>query len=342
MTVAAPSVHAKHDYNMRSRGEPATMVPPAEPRSYYGRPVIKPPVWKDQIAWYFFSGGLGGASMTLAAGARLSGNDVLARRALLASMSGLSVGPPLLITDLGRPWRFANMLRVAKPTSPMSVGTWVFTTLGTCAGAATASDVLGIARPAGRAAELVGGVLGTVAATYTAVLLSDTAVPVWRDARAELPFVFAGSSAASAGAAASLLTPPRAAAPARRLCILGVATEITAAKLMRRRLGAVGTPLRDGKAGVFARAATALSAAGALLLAGGGRRRSIAIPASIAVLAGSACERLAIFRAGFASSLDPRFTVGPQRARLSEGPRRRTSYPSSAEDDVASYPDTRS
>src|SRR5439155_8059218 len=45
------------------------MVPPAEPRSYYGRPVIKEPVWKPEIPFYFFTGGLAGASAGLAFGA---------------------------------------------------------------------------------------------------------------------------------------------------------------------------------------------------------------------------------------------------------------------------------
>ncbi|HKF79476.1 MAG TPA: hypothetical protein VKB17_01470 [Thermoleophilaceae bacterium] len=42
------------------RGEQA-MVPAAEPRSYYGQPVIKEPVWTWEIPCYFFAGGLAGA-----------------------------------------------------------------------------------------------------------------------------------------------------------------------------------------------------------------------------------------------------------------------------------------
>jgi hypothetical protein len=34
------------------------------------------------------------------------------------------------------------------------------------------------------------------------------------------------------------------------------------------------------------------------------------------VLGASLCERLVVFKAGFASARDPRYTVGPQRARL--------------------------
>ena len=39
--------------------------------------------------------------------------------------AGIAVSPIFLIVDLGKPSRFYNMLRVAKPTSPMSMGTWL-------------------------------------------------------------------------------------------------------------------------------------------------------------------------------------------------------------------------
>jgi hypothetical protein len=47
--------------------------------------ISKEPVWKPEVAWYFFSGGLSGAASGLAAAARLSGNDLSARRALLVA-----------------------------------------------------------------------------------------------------------------------------------------------------------------------------------------------------------------------------------------------------------------
>src|SRR5919199_1448328 len=112
------------------RGE-ARMVPEEEARSYYGRPVLKEPVWEWEIPWYFFAGGLAGASSGLSLVARLAGNERLARRALLAALGGATVSPVLLISDLGKPERFYNMLRVVKPTSPMSVGTWVLFASGT-------------------------------------------------------------------------------------------------------------------------------------------------------------------------------------------------------------------
>ncbi len=185
------------------------MVPEAEFRSYYGRPIIKEPVWTWEVPWYFFAGGLAGASASLGLGARLAGNDRLARSACTISGAGVTAGVPLLVSDLGRPERFPYMLRMFKVTSPLSVGSWILAAMGPAAAGAAVADRLGIFPRLGRAAEAVAGLLGPALATYTGTLVADTAVPVWHEAGRELPFVFAGSAAASAGAAALLLDPAR-------------------------------------------------------------------------------------------------------------------------------------
>src|SRR5205814_5611211 len=87
-----------------------------------GVPVIKEPVWKPEIPFYFYSGGLGGASAGLAALSELAGNRELARRAWVAALAGAGASPALLIADLGVPARFVNMLRMFKVSSPMSMG----------------------------------------------------------------------------------------------------------------------------------------------------------------------------------------------------------------------------
>lgn len=286
-----------------------SMVPAASPRSYYGHPVLKPPVWKPEVGVYLFTGGLAGGSAVLAATARAQGNDVLARRALGTALAGAAVSPPLLIKDLGVPRRFHHMLRVVKVTSPMNVGTWILSGVGAALGIAGACEVLGILPGVRRAAETGAAVLGPVLSTYTAVLLCDTAVPAWHGAQLELPFVFAASSAATAGAAATLLTPPSHARPARTVALGGVVAEIAAAEAMKRRLGDAGDPYHRGESGRFSRMATALGALGAAALACGGRRRSLAVAGGAAVLAASFCERWSIFRAGSASASDPRYTV---------------------------------
>src|SRR3954447_22108001 len=287
--------------------------------SYYGQPVIKEPVWTPEIPIYFFTGGLGGASAGLALAAELSGRDVLARRAWAVALGGLGVSPALLISDLGRPARFLNMLRVFKVTSPMSVGTWLLSGAGTATGVAAANRLLGLfPQPVANAAAVAAGALGMPVCTYTATLISNTAVPIWHEARHELPFVFAGGAAASAGAAVAMVTPPEHAAPARRLAAGGVVAEMAAVGVMHKRLGELGRPYEEkGRPATYSKLARALSLAGAAAIAAGGGRRAPTVAGGAAVLAGSLAERWSIFRAGFASAKDPAYTVEPQRQKRS-------------------------
>jgi DMSO reductase anchor subunit len=275
--------------------------------SYYGRPYLKTPVWKPEVAWYFWIGGLAGASASLAFAARLAGNRRLRRNALGAALAGSVIAPALLIDDLGRPERFLNMLRVFKPTSPMSVGSWVLAAFGTAAGGAAVSEFTGLGRPLGRLAEVAAAALGPVLATYTGVLLANTAIPVWHESRRHLPLVFAGGAMASAGAMAAITTPSRRAGPARRLALLGAALELVSAADMERHLGELAAPYRPGGA---ARDAAALSntmtATGALLMALGGRRRPGAILGGALLLGGALAERIAVFRAGLQSAREAR------------------------------------
>jgi len=271
-------------------------------RGYYGRPVVKEPVWKPEVAVYFWLGGLAGMSAVLSFAGRLTGRPVLARRALLTACLAALGCPPLLIADLGRPERFYNMLRVLKPTSPMSVGTWLLSSFSAAVATAAAAEVSPRLRPLGRLAEAAAALLGLPLATYTAVLVSDTSVPAWHEARRHLPFVFAGGAAASAGAAASVLLPVRESGPARFLAVFGAALELAAARLMESSLGALGRHYREGPAEKAARAARRLTLAGAVLMAAGGRRRPGAAAAGALILAGSLAQRFAVLRAGAPSA----------------------------------------
>jgi Polysulphide reductase, NrfD len=296
------------------------MVPRAEPQSYYGQPVLKEPVWTPEVPFYFYTGGLGGASAGLALLAEARGNQELARRAWINALAGVGVSPVLLISDLGVPSRFLHMLRMFKITSPMNVGTWILAASGTTTAAALASDITGLYPRAGRVAKVVSALVGMPLATYTAGLVANTSVPVWHDARLTLPFVFAGSSAASAGAAATALTSVRHAAPARRLAVGGAVMSVGAAVAMERILGELGEPYKRGLSGKLSRAAGALSLAGAGIIAARGRHsRAAAIAGSAVLTAGVITERWAVFRAGFASASDPKYTVGPQRERIEHG-----------------------
>ncbi|MBI2709407.1 MAG: polysulfide reductase NrfD [Actinobacteria bacterium] len=304
----------------RRKGDRFAVVPDVEVRTYYDQPVIREPTWTWEIPWYLFSGGLAGASATLALAARLAGDDDLARALERAALAGTLASPVLLVSDLGRPSRFSHMLRVFKPTSPMSMGSWILAGFGPAAVGAAVLGELGWFPRLRRAAQLAAGVLGPALATYTAVLLADTAVPVWHEARRELPFVFAGGALASAGGAACVLAPPPASGPARRAAALGVGVELLAAKVMEDRLGTLAEPYRLEPARRWKRLAAVLGLTGAAVLASTPRRsRLAAVAGGGFVMAGAACERLAVFKAGFTSARDPRATVAPQQARAASG-----------------------
>ena len=59
--------------------------------SYYGRPIIKAPIWEPAIPWYFFLGGIAGASAALGLAARAAGNEPLARNATFAGAAAVGV-----------------------------------------------------------------------------------------------------------------------------------------------------------------------------------------------------------------------------------------------------------
>jgi formate-dependent nitrite reductase membrane component NrfD len=125
------------------------MVPAARPTSYYGRPIIKEPVWRWPIPAYLFTGGPAAGSALLGFGPRLRGDDTMARRASVSALGAVGLSTGFLVKDLGRPERFANMLRVAKPTSPMSTGSWILAGFAPAAGVAAVTNVAGALVTAG-------------------------------------------------------------------------------------------------------------------------------------------------------------------------------------------------
>ena len=314
----------------RKRRDEYQMVPDATFTSYYGRPVVRAAPWTADIPAYLFLGGLAGGSSLLAAGAAATDRAALRRTGRLGALVAISASMFALVHDLGKPSRFHHMLRVAKPTSPMSVGTWVLTAYGPMAGLAGAAELrpwlprslrdgfigrlLGIAAtPAGAAAAL----LAPAVASYTAVLLADTSTPSWHEAHRELPFVFVGSAAIAAGGLGMLGAPVSEAGPARRLAVGGALLELAAEHKMEASMGLAAEPLHKGKAGSLMRASKALTALGAVGAAGlGGRSRVAAAVSGVALLAGSACTRFGVFEAGQESARDPKYTVVPQRERL--------------------------
>lgn len=310
------------------------MNPPGQARdgfaSYYGRPVLKEPAWKSpDVALYLFLGGLSGASSVLAAGADLTDRPHLARVSRVIAGAGVLGSLAALIHDLGRPSRFLNMLRVFKPTSPLSMGSWTIASYGPLVAAAAVSEVTGVSRAAGRAAGIGAAALGPVMATYTSVLIADTAIPAWHDAHPELPFMFGGSAMTSAAGAALAAVPLAETGPAVGVALAGAGLEIVATEVMTRRVGLTAEPYSQGRAGKLMLVAKALTAAGAAGAVLGRRSRIGSALAGASLIAGSAALRFAVFDAGVQSARDPRYTIIPQRERASRRASQATS-PSAA------------
>lgn len=307
---------------MSTREQPT--VPAAEFASYYGRPVVKAPVWRHDIAAYLFSGGLAAGASLLAAGADLTGRRALRRAGRLTAVGALGASVYFLVNDLGRPDRLHHMLRVMKPTSPMSVGSWLLAGFGAAAGVAAAAElaparpraVARVAPAAGRAAGLAAAAVAPAIATYTAVLLADTAVPSWHAAYPQLPFVFAGSALAGAAGVGLLAVAPDEAAPARRLAVAGAALDLAGVHLLETGNGLLSEPYRRGRAGRLLRAARMLTAAGVAGALLGRRSRVASALSGAALLAAGLATRFGVFQAGVASAKDPRYTVEPQLQRL--------------------------
>ena len=288
--------------------------------SYYGQPVIKEPTWTWEIPMYFFTGGLAGASAGLAWLSELAGEDELARRAWASALAGIAISPVFLISDLGKPSRFLNMLRMFKVTSPMSVGSWVLSGSGLATSVAAANAWTGLFPGPARVAKPAAALLGLPLSTYTAALLTNTAVPVWHESRGSLAFFFASGAASSAGAAAVALTPPEQAASARRLAIGGAVSEAITNEVMRRRLGMHAEVYREGETRIFDNISRACVASGAALIAARGTRsRAAAIAGGGLLAAGALAARWSVYKAGFRSAADPKYVVAPQRERIERG-----------------------
>lgn len=306
------------------------MVPEVELTSYYGRPIVKAPPWGHEVAAYLFLGGVAGGSGLLGAGGQLTGRPTLRRNARLGSLAAVSLGGIALVADLGRPERFYNMLRTFKVTSPMSVGSWILTAYSggiSVAAAAEIDRMLGERLPLGplrrllQAAEgpagLGAGAFATPLAAYTAVLLADTAVPTWNATHRDLPFVFVSSASLASAGLAMVTTPTAETGPARRMAVLGVIGDLTAMKLMERRMDPVAAePLHHGKPGTMLRLSEKLAIAGGIGALLGGRWRPVAVASGAALMAASALTRFGVFEAGMHSTTDPRYTVEPQKRRL--------------------------
>jgi hypothetical protein len=301
----------------RGRSAEIAMVEEAEFTSYYGRPIIKPPVWKTpDVPLYLFLGGAAGTASVLGAIADLSGRPALTRVARLTAGGGALASVVFLVHDLGRPARFLHMLRVFKPTSPLSVGTYILSPFSAATAATAAVELLGWFPRLKRFGGIVAALFGGPMATYTAVLLANTAVPSWHEFHERLPFVFAGSAMAAGGGICMVFTPLSEAEPARKMAMIGAGIELTAIRGVERSKSIVSEPYHLGRAGKLMNAAKVCTASGLTLAMLGGRTRVGAITSGTLLAAGSLLTRFGVFDAGMASARDPKYTVIPQRERM--------------------------
>jgi formate-dependent nitrite reductase membrane component NrfD len=293
--------------------------------TYYDRPVLKESVWTWDIPVYYYLGGAAGAALTLGAATQLRpGHDLdeFVRHCHWVGVIGSTLGAAFLIHDLGRPMRFLNMMRVFRPTSPMNLGSWVL------AWAAPTAITAGLwvrregpLRYISESAGYASGAIGLTLSTYTGVLVSNTAVPLYIAARHMMPVLFGASAMASAAALLDLVHEGDAGCTITHIAgTAGRIAELIAGEVLERqvsRIESVGRPLHEGVSGALWTASKLLTTASLIvsfLPARVKHRRRIA--AGLAT-AGSLALRFAVHYAGKASARDPRATFDQQRATRS-------------------------
>jgi formate-dependent nitrite reductase membrane component NrfD len=300
-----------------------------ETGGYYNYPVVRRPVWTQEIPVYFWLGGMGAGAFITASLAQAAGSPDdrrVAADGYYVAAAAIIPCAPLLIADLGRPERFHHMLRIFKPLSPMNFGAWVltgFTPVALARAASHAADTGLLAGPLRallnllptRLLELSGSLLGLALAGYSGVLLGATNVPLW--ARSKLLGGLFMASAMSSGSAAVALQAASRGAPEATLHRL--ATVESAASLGEMAVLA-GYLVQSGKAARpltrerFARpfwlgavgAGTMLPLLLHTLARGqhGRTLRSLSTVASLCAMAGSLVLRWSIVEAGKDSSSD--------------------------------------
>jgi formate-dependent nitrite reductase membrane component NrfD len=307
-----------------------------QPTTYYGIPLLKKAHWSWQIVTYFFLGGFAGGAYLVSSLADLLGlkqDAQLIRSGRYLSFAAILLSPILLIWDLGRPERFLHMLRVLKLRSVMSIGTWAITIFGSICGLTTAHQMandglLNWMPPLARllkavpikAFEATGSFFGLIVASYTGVLLSSTAVPVWGRAKHILGPLFLTSGLSTALAGLSLILSlgrPHEETLERldRAEMIAMGTELSLITSLIPTLGPLAKPLFKGKTGTLFTAGTIgggivlpLLTKFALRLIGRASAPKVTIGTSILVLIGGFILRYVWIVAGRASADDPRAT----------------------------------
>jgi hypothetical protein len=162
--------------------------PSPQPRGhgYAGIEVTKAPNWHGLVAWDMLFNNLATGLYLVAAVGELVRPAVfhpLARYAYPLALVLLLADLACLVLDLGDPFRFHHMLRVFKPSSPMSLGTWCLTLYSLPLTLVVAFDLFGVGGWIRTLAVIAGIPFAFGSAIYKGVLFSTTAQPGWRDSR---------------------------------------------------------------------------------------------------------------------------------------------------------------
>jgi formate-dependent nitrite reductase membrane component NrfD len=302
---------------------------PWQGETYYGRQQVKSsPFDPSVVGGYVFLAGLSGSACVLAAltkpRASADNDDVwepMRRRARYLSLLAPTVGAALLVYDLHTPSRFYNMLRVAKHTSPMSIGSWLLMGFSSAAGlggiAQIARDLWPYQRWPLRLLELIclpSAVTGAGLSTYTAGLLSATSTPLWSAAPRATALRFASTSVASAGAALALPeTSPAVRRALEKVTLSALAVEIIGTLAAHATYETKGLHRllegRWGRAEKYAEAAGLVLPFALLAASHATKRRKLTTPALYATLMGSALFRMSFIGAGNEGAKQPRLSL---------------------------------
>lgn len=312
---------------------PAPLPPDWQGETYHGRPVTKASSFDWKVSFYMVTLGMAGAAQVIAALARRQPDGAgLARRARFLALAGSAVGPLVLIGHLKTPSRWLNMLRIVRPTSPMSLGSWLLAGFGALSGLTALGELLGrrfrFARRVADAAQGPAAIAGAGMGVYTAGLLAATSTPVWAAAPAPLAAQFGAAS--MAGAASALALIQRAAGEEgsatrlERVAMLAAAVELLAAQGAERswkKHGIEDAITRGEPGALHLLGGKALGVALPIAAQGLGRaiggRAGALLPeiASLAVILGGAAARHAVLLAGNDSACRPEHAFRMARER---------------------------
>jgi len=184
-------------------------------QTYYGAPPLKHSHYGWKTAAGFFLQGIGSSARIMATLGDLldrEENRDLTRAGRAMAFLASPVGPMLFLAALHTPSRWYNMLRIFRPTSPMSIGIWTLTKMGifnTLSAAGALLEHLGFER-LGRGVDRVFGAFsaaaGGLVSFYMGSEIEETSTPVWIGAFPFLPGLLAATGFSNGTAALSLTT----------------------------------------------------------------------------------------------------------------------------------------